>query len=129
MAGVVPMILDAYIPTGMQVAAGKLRAIAIASRQRSPLLPDVPTVGEQGRPELVGSGFYGILAPAGTPPEIVARLNVAAVAALGAADVHERLLGQGYEVHASTPQGYADFIRHEIERWTPVAKAAGIKLE
>lgn len=127
--GTVPMILDAYIPTGTQVAAGKLRAIAIASAKRSPLLPDVQTVGEQGHPELVGSGFYGLLAPAGTPAAIVTKLNAAAVAGLGEPEVSERLLKQGYEVHASTPQGYADFIRNEIERWTPVVKAAGIKRE
>jgi tripartite-type tricarboxylate transporter receptor subunit TctC len=128
-AGTVPVILDAYIPTGVQVAAGKLRAIGVASTQRQPVLPDVATVVEQGHPELVGSGFYGLLAPARTSPEIIAKLHGAVVEAVDRTDMRERLVRQGYEVHASTPQGYADFIRNEIERWTPVVKAAGIKPE
>ncbi len=127
--GTVPVIFDTYIPTGTQVVAGKLRAIAVASNKRSPLLPDVPTVVEQGYPEIVGSGFYGLLAPAKTPPEIVARLHAAVVASVDQTDVRKRLVDQGYEVHASTPQEYTAFIRREIERWTPVVKSAGIKAE
>lgn len=129
MAGTVPVFLDALIPTGTQVAAGKLRGIGIASTRRSPLLPDVPTVVEQGLPELVGSGFYGLLAPARTPPEIVSKLHATVLAAVDGSDMRERLVKQGYEVLASTPQGYTDFINGEIDRWTPVVKAAGIKVE
>ena len=129
MAGTVPVFLDALIPTGTQVAAGKLRGIGIASTRRSPLLPDVPTVVEQGLPELVGSGFYGLLAPARTPPEIVSKLHATVLAAIDGSDMRERLVRQGYEVLASTPQGYTDFIIGEIDRWTPVVKAAGIKVE
>jgi len=127
--GTVPVIFDAYIPTGAQVAAGRLRAIAVASNQRSPLLPDVPTVVEQGHPEIVGSGFYGLLAPARTPPQVVAKLHAATIASVDQTDMRKRLVDQGYEVHASTPQEYTAFIRKEIERWTPVVKAAGIKVQ
>jgi tripartite-type tricarboxylate transporter receptor subunit TctC len=129
MAGTVPVFLDALIPTGTQVAAGKLRGIGIASTRRSPLLPDVPTVVEQGLPELVGSGFYGLLAPARTAPEVVSKLHATVLAAIDGSDMRERLVKQGYEVLASTPQGYTDFIIGEIDRWTPVVKAAGIKVE
>lgn len=128
-SGQVPVIFDAYIPTGVQVSAGKLRAIAIASNRRSPLLPDVATVVEQGFPELVGSGFYGMLAPGRTPRPIVEKLHAAVVASVNQTDVRERLLRQGYEVHASAPDEYTAFIRNEISRWTPVVKAAGIKVE
>jgi tripartite-type tricarboxylate transporter receptor subunit TctC len=129
LSGRVPVFFDAYIPTGPQVQAGKLRAIAIASTQRSPLLPDVATVVEQGFPELVGSGFYGMAAPGKTPRPIVDKLHAAVVVAVNQTDVREKLLAQGYEVHASTPDEYAAYIRREIERWTPVVKAAGIKVE
>ena len=129
LSGRVPIFFDAYIPTGPQVQAGKLRAIAIASTQRSPLLPDVATVVEQGYPDLVGSGFYGMAAPGRTPRPLVDKLHATLVVAVNQTDVRDKLLAQGYEVHASTPDEYAAYIRREIERWTPVVKAAGIKVE
>ena len=129
LAGTVPVFFDALIPTGTHVAAGKLRAIAIASRQRSPLFPDVPTVVEQGHPDLIVSGFYGVVAPARTPQAAQGRLHQAVVAALGQAEVRERLLKQGYEIHASTPEEYTAFLRTEVERWSPIVKAAGIKVD
>ena len=128
-SGRVPVFFDALVPTGAQVQAGKLRAIAIASRERSPLLPDVATVVEQGFPELLGSGFYGLLAPGKTPRAIVEKLHAAAVASVNQTDVREKLLAQGYEVIVSTPEEYTAYIRREIERWTPIVKAAGIKVE
>jgi len=130
LAGNVAAFYDALVPTGQQVIAGRLRGIAVGSRNRSPLLPDVPTVVEQGYPELIGSGFYGLLAPARTPPAIVAALHAAVVAVLGPdSPVRQRLESQGYEVHASTPEEYTAFIRNEIARWTPVVRAAGIRVE
>ena len=129
LAGTVPVFFDALIPTGTHVAAGKLRALAIASRQRSPLFPDVATVVEQGHPDLVVSGFYGVVAPARTPVPIQRRVHQAVVAALAHPEVRDRLLKQGYEIHAGTPEEYAAFLRGEIERWTPIVKAAGIKIE
>ena len=129
LAGTVPVFIDAYIPTGIHVAAGRLRAIAIASRQRSPLLPDVPTVVELGRPQLIGSGFYGLLAPAGTPPAIIAKVNTAMREVFERTDLRPQLVAQGYEVHAGSPEDYAAFIRDEIARWQPVVKAVGIKVQ
>jgi tripartite-type tricarboxylate transporter receptor subunit TctC len=129
LAGTVPVFFDALIPTGTHVAAGKLRALAIASRQRSPLFPDVPTVVEQGFPDLIVSGFYGVAAPARTPPAVQRRVHQAVAAALAHPEVRERLLKQGYEIHASTPEEYAAFLRAEINRWTPIVKAAGIRTE
>ena len=84
---------------------------------------------EQGFPELLGSGFYGLLAPGKTPRAIVEKLHAAAVASVNQTDVREKLLAQGYEVIVSTPEEYTAYIRREIERWTPIVKAAGIKVE
>lgn len=130
LSGQVNGFYDALVPTGAQVQAGRLRAIAIGSNQRSPMLPDVPTVVEQGMPELIASGFYGLLFPARTPPAIVARLHAAVAEALAeGGELRRTLIGQGYEVHASTPGEYTAFIRAEIARWTPVVRAAGIRVE
>ena len=128
LAGTIPVFIDALSPVGTHVAAGKLRPIALAAPARSPLFPDVPTVAEQGMPDLVGSAFYGLLAPARTPPAIQRRLHQAVVAALAAPEVRERLLKQGYVIHASTPEEYAAYMKNEINRWSPIVKAAGIKI-
>ncbi len=127
--GQVPMLIDAYIPAGQQIASGKLRGIAVAADRRTPVLPDVPTTAEQGFPELVGSGFYGLLAPAATPASVVAKLHVTVVDAVNKTDIRDKLVQLGYTVHASTPAEYSAYIKREIERWTPVVKAAGIKPE
>ena len=128
-AGTVTVLLDGYIPSGAQVVAGKLRAIAYGAPQRSALLPNVPTTAEQGFPDLVGGGFFGLMAPAGTPKALIDKIAAGVKEVLAQPDVRERLIRQGYEVHGSTPAEYSAYIRREIERWTPVAKAAGIKPE
>ena len=129
LAGTIPVFIDALSPVGTHVTAGKLRAIALGSRVRSPLFPDVPTVAEQGMPDLVGSAFYGLLAPARTPQAIQRRLHQSIMTALANPEVRERLLKQGYEIHATTGEEYAAFMKNEIGRWSPVVKAAGIKLD
>lgn len=129
LAGTIPVFIDAISPVGTHVAAGKLRAIALAARSRSPLFPEVPTVAEQGMPDLVGSAFYGLLAPVRTPVAIQRRLNQAMVAALSNPEVRDRLLKQGYEIHASSGEEYAAYMKNEIGRWSPIVKAAGIKTE
>ncbi|WP_137178689.1 tripartite tricarboxylate transporter substrate binding protein [Roseomonas sp. AR75] len=130
LSGNVHGFYDALVPTGAHVVGGRMRGIAIGSRQRHPMLPDVATVIEQGMPELLGSGFYGILAPAGTDPAIQRKLHAGIVAAMGdGTELRTRLIAQGYEVHASTPEEYTAFIQNEITRWTPVVRAAGIKVE
>jgi tripartite-type tricarboxylate transporter receptor subunit TctC len=128
-AGVVPILIDAYVPSGAQVLAGRLRALAIAAPVRSAVLPDVPTTAEQGFPTLVGAGFYGLLAPAGTPPSIITKLHATLLQAMQQSDLRARLIAQGYSVHVSTPSEYASYLKNEITRWTPVVKAAGIKPE
>ena len=129
LAGTIPVFIDALSPVGTHVTAGKLRPIALGSRVRSPLFPDVPTVAEQGMPDLVGSAFYGLLVPVRTPVAIQRRLYQSIMTALANPEVRERLLKQGYEIHATTGEEYAAFMKNEIGRWSPVVKAAGIKLE
>ena len=130
LAGRVQAFYDALVPTGQQVQAGRLRGIAVGSRRRSPLLPEVATVVEQGMPELLGSGFYGLLAPARTPEAEVRAAHAAVAATLAeGTELRHRLMELGYDVEASTPEEYAGYMRNEIERWTPVVRAAGIRLE
>ena len=127
MGGSVPVMMDAYTPAGVQVAAGKLRGIAVASPKRLPSLPDVPTTGEEGYPDIVGEAFYGLLAPAGTPQAIIDKLHAATVAVVRDPEVRDRLTQQGYNLVAGTPAEYTAHMRREITRWTAIVKAAGIQ--
>lgn len=127
LAGTVPFMVDNMIPTGAQVTGGTLRAVGIASTRRSSLLPDVPTVVEQGYPDVVAASFYGLLAPSGTPMAIVEKLHRTVVAAVNESDVRERMLKMGFEVQLSTPKEFAEHMRREVDRWTPIVQAAGIK--
>lgn len=128
-AGTVTVLIDGYLPSGIQAESGKLRAIAYAGPTRLALMPNVPTTAEQGFPELVGGGFFGLMAPAATPKAIIDKLHTAVQEITRNPEVRDRLIKQGYEVHGSTPAEYAAYIRQMIERWTPVAKAANIKPE
>jgi len=109
-----------------QIKAGKARALAVTGARRSPLLPDLPTVGET-LPGYSASGWYGLVAPAATPKDALAKLNAAAVRALRAPDVVERLSSQGAEPVGNTPDEWATFIRTEIDKWGKVVKAAKMK--
>ena len=115
-AGTVTVLLDGYIPSGAQVAAGKLRAIAYGAPQRSALLPNVPTTAEQGFPDLVGGGFFGLMAPAGTPKALIDKIAAGVKEVLAQPDVRERLIRQGYEVHGSTPAEYSAYVQRSISR-------------
>ena len=126
--GSVPLMFDAYTPAGVQIAAGKLRGIAVASTSRMRALPDIPTTAEQGFPNLVGEAFQAMLVPAGTPRAIIDKLHAAALAVSREPDVRERLAQQGYNMTASTPEELTTYVRNQINRWTPIVKAAGVKL-
>ena len=111
------------------IKAGKLRALAVTSARRSEGLPDVPTVAESGLPGYDSTQWYGVLAPAGTPRDIVARLHDEIVRALRDAEVGKRLAADGAEPVGSSPEEFAAFIKSESEKWAKVAQAAGIKPE
>ncbi|MFT7772078.1 Bug family tripartite tricarboxylate transporter substrate binding protein [Roseateles sp.] len=103
-----------------QIRAGKLRALGITSARRSPVLPDVPTMDELGIRGLQVYSWQGVAAPKGLPAEIKAKLNAGIVATLNAADVKPRLLEQGFEIVASTPEQFTSFQATEFERWKKV---------
>ena len=109
-----------------QVRGGTIRALAVAADERSPVLPDVPTTRELGYPDAVISAWHGILAPTGTPPAVVQKLNQTLVAALRSPAITERIVGQGGQVVANTPEQFSAFLRSEITRWATVIRSAGI---
>ena len=97
--------------------------------KRSPLLPDVPTVKESGVPSFVVNGWYGILAPAGTPPDVVAKLSQALNKAVRDPKVAAQLTESGYEVVGTTPEAFGSHIDAELIRWKDAVQASGAKVE
>ncbi|MDB5809806.1 MAG: hypothetical protein JWN94_1928 [Betaproteobacteria bacterium] len=121
--------VDVMMPTmiaGTPFArSGKLRALAVTSARGSALLPEVATVAEQGYPGFEVSGWYGMLAPAGTPKEAIALLNAEIGKALKLPDVNERLSGDGAVAVGNTPEEFGAYIKSEMAKWAPVIKASG----
>jgi len=111
------------------VKAGRLRALAITDRKRSPLLPEMPTLDESGLKGYEIVGWNGLFVPAGTPPAVVNKLHAAAVKALALPDVRERLATMGADGIGNTPQQFTAFIKAEIAKWAKVVKDAGIRIE
>jgi len=109
------------------VREGTVRALAVTSKTRSQIFPDVPTMTEAGYPQIEGDGWVGMLVPAGTPAEIIAVLYRESSKILAQPDMKERLAALGYDVVASTPKEFATRIAAEIEMWAKVIRAANIK--
>ena len=128
-AGHVSVTVASMLGTMPHVRSGKLRALGVTSGKRVATAPDVPTVAEGGVPGYESLQWYGLLAPTGTPKEIIARLNREAVAVLRTPEIVARLANDGAEVVASTPEEFGAWLRTETEKWAKVAKAAGIKPE
>jgi tripartite-type tricarboxylate transporter receptor subunit TctC len=114
---------------GSQIKNAKVRPLAVTSDKRAPSLPDVPTMAEAGLPGFEILSWFGLLAPAGTPAPIIARLNAETVKVLGRSDVQAALANQGLEVKPGTPGEFAAHIKSEIAKFTKIGKAAGIKAE
>jgi tripartite-type tricarboxylate transporter receptor subunit TctC len=127
--GQVPIMFGNLPVAVPHVKTGKLRALANTSGKRSPLAPDVPTVAESGFPDFAIATWYGLLAPAGTPADLVARIQRDAAKAVNQPETHERLVGLGVDIVASTPEEFSRFLRGEIARYTKVVKDAGLKAE
>ena len=124
--GHIPLLFDGVISTLPQIQAGKLRALAIVQSKRSDLLPDVPTAAEAGFPELFSTSYYGYLAPKGTPPAIVARLNTEINKILAQPDVQEKIKQQGANLVGGSSEDFAKTIETTTKRYTDIIKAAKI---
>jgi tripartite-type tricarboxylate transporter receptor subunit TctC len=121
------------LPSSMpQIKGGKLKALAVTSSQRSPALPDVPTVEEAGGPMLKGyeaSSWFGLLAPAGTSPEIINRIQQEVAKALATPAMKEKMVAQGAIPSGNTPAEFAKLIESEHAKWAKVVKASGAKVD
>ncbi|MCX7265170.1 MAG: tripartite tricarboxylate transporter substrate binding protein [Betaproteobacteria bacterium] len=126
--GQVQFMFPTSVSAWNHVKNGKLRALAITSAQRSPYLPNIPTVAESGLPGYEASIWYGMLAPAGTPPAIVARLNAELHKAMAQPDVKLKLSEQNFSITPSTPEEFGRKINSELERWGKLIKEANVKL-
>jgi tripartite-type tricarboxylate transporter receptor subunit TctC len=129
LAGNVLLLFDSIPSSLPHVRAGKLRGIAVASSRRSPVLPDLPTMSEAGLTGFAADNWFGVMAPAGTPAAIIAKLNRDIAAALDAAQVKEIVARQGGELRASTPGEMAAQIRSDREKWGKVVRDAGARIE
>ena len=128
-SGRVAVMFDTVAAITGQIKSGNVRAIAVTTSQRSGVLPDVPTMAEAGLKGYETSTWGGLLAPAGTPKDVIAKLNAEANKALAAPDVKEKLAAAGIEPAGGTPAQFAAFIGSEMQRWAQVAKAAGVEPE
>ena len=128
-AGQVQLMFD-NLPSSLQfIKAGKLRALAVTSAERSSALPDVPTLAESGLPGFEASSWFGVLAPAGTPNDIVAKLNTAIAGWLATADAKEKLAAQGAIAAGGAPDAFVRHIAAESAKWAKVVKASGAHVD
>jgi tripartite-type tricarboxylate transporter receptor subunit TctC len=129
LAGQVQMMFD-NIPSSLpHIRSGKLRALATTGAKRDPALPDLPTIAEAGVPGYESGVWFGLAVPAGTPKEIIARLNADAVKGAKSAEFVKRMGDLGYNMIPGTPEAMAESIKMEIARWTPIVKASGAKAD
>jgi tripartite-type tricarboxylate transporter receptor subunit TctC len=129
MGGHVPIIIDVVLPTGNHVTAGRLKGIVVASAERSPLAPNVPTVAEVGLKDLESAVFYGVVGPAGIPRPVLDRLSALCGDIVKDPEVKRKFAELGFFTTGSTPEAYAEKLKFETERWTKVVKDNGIKVE
>jgi tripartite-type tricarboxylate transporter receptor subunit TctC len=128
-AGRVQVMLDTAASAMPHVRSGKVRAIAISAPKRSPELPELPTFAEAGLPGYDTNAWYSMHAPAGTPPEIVRRLNAELVATLKDPDILERFKQLATDPVGNSPEEFAAFVRAELDKYARIIKSAGIKLD
>jgi tripartite-type tricarboxylate transporter receptor subunit TctC len=129
MGGQVQLMFD-NLPSSLPfIKAGKLRALAVTSTGRAAALPDIPTVAESGIPGFEASSWFGVLAPAGTPRDIVTRINGEVAKWLTSTDAREKLAGQGAIAAGGTPEDFARHIAAETAKWAKVVKASGAKVD
>lgn len=118
------------MPSAIQhVRSGKLRALAVTTAKRSPELPDVPTIAEAGLPGYEATSWFGLFAPAATPPAVVSKLNTAIVKVLANPEIKKKINEQGAEVYSETPEQFAVFIQKESVKWSKVVRDSGASMD
>jgi tripartite-type tricarboxylate transporter receptor subunit TctC len=127
--GHIPLMVSSMIATLPHVRSGKLRIIALTTAKRSQAIPEVPTIAESGVPGYDATLWYGILAPARTPEAIIKRMSAELAATLKNPDVVEKLSSQAVEPHHTSPDQFAALIRTELEKWSKVIRASGVKAD
>jgi tripartite-type tricarboxylate transporter receptor subunit TctC len=129
LAGQVQFMAESIPQVSQYVKSGKVRALAMTGRERNAAIPDVPTMAEAGVKDFEVVGFYGVLAPANTPKDVVAKLSKAFQDALESADVRTRMVAQGADPAFLNADAFAAFLRAEGDRWGNAVKAANVKLD
>jgi tripartite-type tricarboxylate transporter receptor subunit TctC len=129
MAGSVQMMFFTVSAALPLMSNGRLKCLAIASARRSPLAPDLPTVTESGLPGFEATTWFGVMAPRGTRQAIVIKLHDAFTATLKAPDIRERVLKQGFDIVASSPEEFGAYVKAEIPKWAKVVKASGASVD
>jgi tripartite-type tricarboxylate transporter receptor subunit TctC len=129
LGGRVPLMSSTLAPAMPHARNGKVRALAVTGAKRSSAAPDIPTVAESGLPGYEAIAWQGVLAPAGTPREVVQRLHAELVKVIAQQDARRMLAEQGYEPAGTSPEQFDGFIRTEIVKWSKVVKSAGITIE
>ena len=129
MGGQIDFMVDTMISAMPFVTSKKIKALAVTGKTRSPALPDVPTVAEQGYPDFEAVAWIGMLAPAKTPPEIVAKLNADVKKILESAEVKDKLAAQGFTAESQKPDVFAAYMKNEVQKWGAIVKSANVKVE
>lgn len=129
MGGQVDLMFDTMLSSMPHVKAGKLKALGVTSAQRSSVAPDLPTVAESGLTGYEAIAWNGLLAPVGTPKDVVARLNSELKAVLESPDIRQRFDAQGFASTWNTPAAYGSFLQSEVDKWAKVVKASGAKID
>jgi len=129
LGGQVQLMFDNLPPSLPQIKAGKLRALGVTTATRSPALPDVPTIAESGLPGFESSSWFGVLAPAGTPPAVIAKLNAEIATWVASPDAKQKLLAIGANAAGGTPDDFAKHIAAETAKWAKVVKESGAKID
>jgi tripartite-type tricarboxylate transporter receptor subunit TctC len=129
LAGQVSIYIPVLPSVVQLVKANRLHLLAVTGARRSSAMPDVPTVSESGLPGFEATNWFGLMAPAGTPPSVVARLNAETAKAMQSPDLREKLSALGFEIQVGTPQAFQGLLRSETEKWAKVIKASGARAE